>query len=87
MEGQVVPASPARKLPQMRLGTLREVRREMAKVYGEVRRLKLPSSEGTRLIYMLAQISTQIKDSELEERITKLEKIQDEELRAKNRTY
>ncbi len=86
MEGQIT-ASPTRKPPQLRLGKIREVRREMAKVYTEVRRLKLPSSEGTRLIYMLAQISTQIRDSELEERITKLEKIQDEELRAKNRTY
>ncbi|MDV6345404.1 hypothetical protein [Nitrosomonas sp. Is37] len=85
IEGQVMPACPPPKLPRLRLGTLREVRREMAKVYEEVRRLKLPSQEGTRLIYMLTAISNQIRDTELEQRIEKLEKAS-EEFRTKNRT-
>lgn len=85
VEGQLIEADHTLKLPKrIRLGSLREVRREMAAVYESVRRMKLPSQEGTRLIYMLVQIGNLIRDSELEERITKLEQQQNEKSGSKN---
>lgn len=59
--------------PRLRLGSIREVRREMAKVYAEARAGDLPTSAATRLVYILNAISTLIRDSELEQRVQQLE--------------
>lgn len=56
-----------------RLTTIREVRREMAKVYSEARSGTLRTDVATRLVYMLTQISNLIRDSELEQRVQQLE--------------
>jgi len=78
IEGQVIVASPTPcKSKRLRLGNLKEVRREMAAVYAEARRGDIPAQEATRLVYMLISISNMIRDSELEERIIALEKLND----------
>lgn len=59
--------------PRSRLTTIREVRREMAKVYAEARTGELRTDVATRLVYILTQISNLIRDSELEQRVQQLE--------------
>lgn len=56
-----------------RLTNIREVRREMAKVYAEARTGQLRTDVATRLVYILTQLSNLIRDSELEERVAQLE--------------
>jgi hypothetical protein len=78
IEGQVIVANPTpRKSKRLRLGNIREVRREIAAVYAEARRRVIPTQEATRLVYILVSLSNMIRDSELEERITALEKLND----------
>lgn len=64
-----VTPTPAR----VRLNNIREVRREMAKVYSEARSGMLRKDDATRLVYILTQLSNLIRDSELEERVVALE--------------
>lgn len=74
IDGELIPASPTPdKVKRLRLGTLKEIRREMATVYREARLGKMPTQEATRLVYVLIAVENMIKDSDLEERITKLE--------------
>jgi hypothetical protein len=56
-----------------RLTCVREVRREMARVYAEARTGQLRTDVATRLVYILTQLSNLIRDSELEERVQQLE--------------
>ncbi len=56
-----------------RLTTIREIRREMAKVYLEARNGELRTDSATRFVYMLTQLSNLIRDSELEGRVQQLE--------------
>lgn len=56
-----------------RLTCIREVRREMAKVYCEARAGTLRTDAATRLVYILTQLSNLIRDSELEARVQQLE--------------
>lgn len=56
-----------------RLTTIREIRREMAKVYLEARNGELRTDSATRFVYMLTQLSNLIRDSELEQRVQQLE--------------
>jgi hypothetical protein len=76
VEGELVAAArlprriPARSLP---LKTLAQCRREMAKLYREVRGGVLESSEATRLVYVLAQVGKLIEVAELERRLLALE--------------
>ncbi len=69
---------------RVRLGTIKHIKDEMARVYREARMGLLKTSEATRLIYILAQMSTLIRDHELEQRITALEKQQDERFKEKD---
>ena len=68
---QVLGAAPTPS--RVRLNNIREVRREMAKVYSEARNGTLRSDVASRLVYMLTQLSTLIRDSELEDRVRQLE--------------
>lgn len=68
---EVLPAPTRRK--RSRLTTIREVRREMAKVYVEARDGTLRLDQATRLVYILVQLSNPIRDSELEDRVKHLE--------------
>jgi hypothetical protein len=56
-----------------RLTCVREVRREMAKVYCEARAGTMRTDTATRLVYILTQLSNLIRDSELEQRVEQLE--------------
>ncbi|MCO6433472.1 hypothetical protein [Nitrosomonas nitrosa] len=61
-----------------RLGTIRHIKDEMARVYREARMGLLKTSEATRLVYILGQMATLIRDHEIERRVEQLEKQQDE---------
>lgn len=72
LEGQVIIANPTR----LRLGNIKDCRRELAKVYADARKGAIAAQDATRLTYILVAISNMIKDSDLEERISKLEEAQ-----------
>ncbi len=75
IDGEVIPASPTPcKSTRLRLGNIKDVRREMATIYKEARTGKIPTQEATRLVYILISLGNMIKDTELEERLTTLEK-------------
>ena len=64
-------------IPQtIHLKTADDVRLEMAKVYREMRQCKIESGEGTKLVYVLAQIGKVIELVEIEKRIALLERAQ-----------
>lgn len=71
IEGELLPAAPPPV--RLRLATVRDCRRELAKVYIEARRGQLPATEAARLGWLLQTLVGVIRDSELEERISKLE--------------
>lgn len=58
---------------RLRLGTVRECRRELAKVYAEARNGDIEMSDATRLAYLLTSLANMIRDSEMEDRIAALE--------------
>lgn len=78
LEGEHLPAR-GTPLPVKRphpLKTLRDVRREMARVYGECRRGTLNAADGSKLVYTLSQIGRIITDEkvlEIEQRMAALE--------------
>jgi hypothetical protein len=45
----------------------------MAKVYREMKLQSIPTSDGTRLVYVLAQIGKMIELHDIEKRVEKLE--------------
>ena len=72
---EVIPAEPIPP-PQkfIRLGTVRQIRGELAAVYRAVRSGQMASGDGTRLTYMLNVLANMTVDSELADRIEALEK-------------
>lgn len=58
---------------RLRLGTVRECRRELAKLYAEAREGKIPLSAATKLTFILNTLANMIRDADLEERIATLE--------------
>jgi hypothetical protein len=69
------PPGPAARLGPIRLTTVDEIRVEMAKVYREARRGKLPTEEATRLVYVLTQIVKAHEVAVIERRIEALENL------------
>jgi hypothetical protein len=59
--------------PSIHLKTIDDVRLEMAKVYRDMKLKKIPSHDGTRLVYVLAQIGKMIEVNEIEKRVSQLE--------------
>lgn len=59
--------------PSIHLKTIDDVRLEMAKVYRDMKLQKIPTSDGTRLVYVLAQIGKMIELYDIERRINQLE--------------
>lgn len=57
-----------------RLATLGAVRREMTAVYRDMREARIPSQDGSRLVYALGQIAGVIESEAIEARISDLEK-------------
>lgn len=75
VEGKLIVADPTPgKSAKIRLANIKDVRGEIAKVYREARAGLMPTQEATRLVYMLISLGNMIRDSELEERVVKLEK-------------
>lgn len=71
---EVLPPEPL-PLPMKRtkLGTVREIRTELARLYREARAGRIDAATATRLAYLLDLMSRLIERSELEERIEALE--------------
>lgn len=59
--------------PRLNLHDLDAVRREMAKVYRDMRTHRIDTQDGTRLVYVLAQVGKIIEMADLERRLTVLE--------------
>jgi hypothetical protein len=57
------------------LATIDDVRLEMAKVYREMKSGDIPTQDGTRLAYVLAQIGRLIEANDTQRRIEALEVI------------
>jgi len=47
---------PEKAAPPIRLASLEEIRREMASVYRDMRRGKVETQDGTRLVYVLGEL-------------------------------
>jgi len=77
VEGEVIVSNPTPAKLRPRLANIKDVRREIAAVYKEARTGVIPTQEATRLVYMLIALGNMIKDSELEQRISELEKLSD----------
>jgi hypothetical protein len=71
LEGQVLQALPA---PQIKLATLEDCRREMARVYRDARTYRIESQDASRLVYMLSQIGKLLELTDIEKRVELLEK-------------
>jgi hypothetical protein len=56
------------------LATLSDVRREMGRVYREMRFKKIDTQDGTRLSFVLMQIGKLIQTTELEARVEAMER-------------
>jgi hypothetical protein len=67
-----------------KLNTIKQVKNEMAKVYREMRMGMIKTADGTRLVYVLGQMSALIRDHEIERRVEMLEKAQNEKFGSKN---
>ena len=62
---------------QIPLASLKDVRREMADVYRRARRGAIDTSEAGRLAYILTGIGKLIEAEDIENRITRLEDMQE----------
>lgn len=71
-EGQVLKAIPT---PQLKLATIEDCRREMARVYRDARTAAIDTSDASRLVYMLTSIAKMIEVGQLELRLELLERI------------
>jgi hypothetical protein len=58
---------------RIRLENLASVRREMSKVYRDMRAGRVSTADGTKLAYVLRQVADLIESSDLERRIQILE--------------
>lgn len=67
-----LPPPPAKER-RYRLGSIGEVRKQMAEVYREVRNGKIELREATAYTYILRELAALIRDHDLETRIEALE--------------
>ncbi|SNX60383.1 hypothetical protein SAMN06296273_1845 [Nitrosomonas ureae] len=61
--------------PKIKLANIEDCRREMASVYRDARSGRIDSQDGSRLVYMLSQVSKLIELSDIEKRIEVLENL------------
>lgn len=73
IEGQVLRAIPT---PQLKLATIEDCRREMARVYRDARQATTDTADASRLVYMLTSIAKMIEIGQLEQRLIALEERQ-----------
>jgi len=74
IEGELIPVEPIPK--QIKLVTVMDCKREMARVYRDARQGRIDIQDGTRLVYMLSQIGKLVESSEFEKRLELLEQAQ-----------
>lgn len=74
-ESQALEGSNSCPTPQQRidLKIIDDIRLEMARVYRDMRSQKIPTTDGTRLVYVLSQIGKMVELHEIERRIGELE--------------
>ncbi|AEJ02499.1 hypothetical protein Nit79A3_2745 [Nitrosomonas sp. Is79A3] len=70
IEGQVLQALPT---PQIKLATIEDCRREMARVYRDARTARIDTQDASRFVYILSQIGKLIETGQLEQRLIELE--------------
>lgn len=70
--GQPLPPPPADS--PINLHDLEAVRREMGRVYRDMRARRIDSQDGTRMVYALSQIAKLHEMAELERRLKQVEK-------------
>ncbi len=70
LEEQVLTVIPT---PQLKLATIEDCRREMARVYRDARTGQADTADASRLVYMLTSIAKMIEIGQLEQRLTALE--------------
>jgi hypothetical protein len=67
---RLLPTPSGRRLD---LATIDDVRREMGKVYRDMKGKKIDTQDGTRLVYVLSQIGKLIEIQKITERVEALE--------------
>lgn len=72
-EGQLLKAIPT---PQLKLATIEDCRREMARVYRDARAGQTDTADASRLVYMLTSIAKMIELGQFEQRLIALEEKQ-----------
>ncbi len=71
--GKPLPPPPAKRAKHIRLRTADDVRAEAERVYRDARNGRIEPSEGTKLVYMLSQITTMIELGDIDRRLTAIE--------------
>ena len=66
--------TPSKRKRHIKLDSVRDIRREMAKVYRDAKHGKIPPEVGSRFVFMLATLAKITVDSEFEARIEALER-------------
>lgn len=59
--------------PRLNLNDLDGIRREMARVYRDMRGQRVPTSDGARLVFVLSELRKLFEVCELEKRLSLLE--------------
>jgi len=71
LDEQNLPQTPPPRVG--RLDSLQGVRRELVRIYKDMRQKKIPTQEGTRFAFVLQIIAKVLEQSDLEQRIEALE--------------
>lgn len=66
----VIEATPAKYI---RLGSIRQIRYELAAIYRLARSGQMPTDQATKFTYILTQLANLTMDSDIAERVEKLE--------------
>ena len=74
VSGEVLPPTPPAS-PRINLSSIEDVRREMARVYRDMRSREIDPQDGTRLTYVLAQLGKMHELVEVEQRVMALERV------------
>jgi len=72
--GELLPLAATPRPRRPSLQTLPEVRREMARVYRDMRHGRIEMQDGTRLTYVLTQVAKVIQVAELDARVEAVER-------------
>lgn len=71
---QVLQPEPTPRRVRTKLGNIREIRFELARVYRLMKAGEIDTTTGTRLTYVLTQLANMTVDSQIEDRLGTLER-------------